>query len=107
MAEYLEALFWSAAGLNLLIAAVLAGVFWRLQRIGRLSIADAKTRYSMFYAPLGLFAALFWFFGWVAVLDLSTGHGEVVLAAPALNLMLCAVATGVGRVVIGWRPLRW
>lgn len=107
MADLLEVIFWSAAALNLLIAAALMWVLRRMHRSGRISIADAKSRFLWIYSPLGLVSALIWFFGWVAVLDLSTGHGEVVLAAPVLNLILGVTAAGIGRVVIGWKAMRW
>jgi hypothetical protein len=38
---------------------------------------------------------------------LPVGHGEVLIAAPLLNLLLAGVLIVAGRIVIGWEPVKW
>lgn len=35
------------------------------------------------------------------------GHGEALIAAPTFNFVIGTVGALIGRILLGWRPIKW
>lgn len=98
---------WISAGVNTGVAVSLMLHYRTHVRRGLLSDAGAKRAYSWACFGIGFVVALVAFYALVLIARASSGHGEVLIAAPILNAALSLTLLLIGRTVIGWRPLRW
>lgn len=98
--------------LNVVLAAIAFFILRTAVRAGRVGEEKAKLLYSIVVIVSGLVAGLILFQAMVGLfralgLSAEYGHGEVIIAAVAFNLMLSLILLPVGRVLLGWRPIRW
>ena len=96
---------WFSALLNAMLAVGLAVRYRFRVRTKAMTERRAKAIYSRFCIAVGIFSGIVVFFGIMVLFNIPTGHGEILIAAPILNLLLSAISIGVGRVVIGWVPM--
>jgi hypothetical protein len=101
------AALWSSALICVAAVGALAA-HYRFQ-VKRKAIAEgrAKAIYSWACMAIGLFCGTVIFFGIMLLFNIPAGHGEVLIAAPIFNLMLSAISVVIGRIVIGWMPMKW
>jgi hypothetical protein len=102
-----DAALWFSALVNIALASVLAAYFRRRVKNRVATEARAKSAYSWLCVGVGIFAGFAVFLGATALLNLPVGHGEVLIAAPLLNLLLAGLLIVAGRIVIGWVPIKW
>jgi len=77
-----------------------------------MSEASGKNLYTLTLPLLGAFSGLVVFPGLVSLFRIvgasaSYGHGEALVAAPIFNFIFASVLALLGRVVLGWRALKW
>lgn len=96
-----------SALLNVMIAAGLAARYRLRVRTKVMTEHHAKAIYSWLCIAVGIFSGIVVFFGIMVLFNIPAGHGEILIAAPIFNLMLSGISIGVGRVVIGWVPMKW
>jgi hypothetical protein len=99
--------FWAAMAVNILFATTLLMRCQRHLKQGLVNLAEARKSFSMVYPALGLVASVTIFFWLLGLFDAATGHGELVIAVPLLYAVATAVITVIGRVVLGWKKMRW
>lgn len=102
-----DAALWLSALLNVTIATALAARYRLQVKTNAITERKAKAIYSLLCLGVGLFSGIVVFFGIMLLFSIPTGHGEILIAAPTFNLMLSGISVGVGRVVIGWAPMKW
>jgi|APLak6261661892_1056031.scaffolds.fasta_scaffold26887_2 uncharacterized membrane protein YdfJ with MMPL/SSD domain len=96
-----------SALVNIALASFLTAHFRRRVREQVTTESKAKTAYSWLCVGVGVFSGFAVFLGATTLLNLPVGHGEVLIAAPLLNLLLAGVLIVAGRIVIGWEPVKW
>src|SRR3569832_2034077 len=99
-----DATFWFSTLVNIALASVLAAHFRRRVKSHAATEAKAKVAYSWLCVGLGIFSGFAVFLGTIVFFNLPVGHGEVLIAAPLLNLLLSGALIVVGRIVIGNKP---
>lgn len=99
--------FWAAIFANTACAALLMLYFRQKVRTGLVGARRAKRRYSWWYLPLGILVAVTLFYALAALLDVPTGHGEILVTVSIFNVGLSLILLLEGRVVISWKPLQW
>jgi hypothetical protein len=97
---------WITAFVNTAVAAALMLHYRGQARCGLLGEHTAKRRYS-WVSCSGFVAAIVIFSVFVSLLDVPTGHGEILIAVPILNVGLSLVLLFVGRTAICWKPVQW
>jgi len=102
-----DAAFWFSALVNIALASVLAAHFRRRVKNHLATEAKAKAAYSWLCVGLGIFSGFAVFLGTIVLFNLPVGHGEILIAAPLLNLLLAGVLVVAGRIIIGWVPIKW
>lgn len=102
-----DAAFWLSLIFNFALSMAIAARFRRSVAEAELSEERAKSRFSWLCIAAGLFSGLVVFLGVVVLFRMNVGHGEVLIAGPIANFLLCCLSMVVGRVVIGWEPLKW
>ena len=102
-----DIVFWLCAVINVAIACVLIVRFRSQVRAGALTEQKAKASFTWLCLGIGAFCGIALFLGITALFDISLGHGEAIIAAPILNLLLACALIVSGRIVIGWSPIRW
>jgi drug/metabolite transporter (DMT)-like permease len=102
-----DLIFWLCALLNGALAAYLALRFHAEVKAGRSAETRAKRRYSWLCLAVGVFSGTVLFLGISTLFHVPLGHGEIMIAAPVFNLLLSCAFILVGRVVIGWRAMKW
>ena len=95
---------WFSVLVNITLASVLAVHF---RRRVRNHLAIAKASYSWLCAGVGIFSGFAVFLGTMSLFNLPVGHGEVLIAAPLLNLLLAGLLIAAGRIVVGGAPIKW
>ncbi|MFZ5724315.1 MAG: hypothetical protein ACOY33_11725 [Pseudomonadota bacterium] len=106
-----DAAFYISLIANFIYAGAMLTALLPRVRAGEISEASAKAIYGYAVTVVGLlcgaaaFPALVYLFRW-ADMPQSLGHGEVVVAALTLNFLLGVLMAGVGRIVLGWKPLQ-
>ena len=98
---------WLSALVNIALASFLAVHCRRRVKSHIATEARAKTAYSWLCAGVGIFSGFAVFLGAVTLLKLPVGHGEVLIAAPLLHLLLTGFLIVAGRIHIGWVPIKW
>lgn len=83
-----------------------------LIRKQRISLAAGKNYVSFGMPLVGLISGVVVFPSSVALIrafgsDLSFGHGEIIIAAPMFNTVLGALLGAGGRILLGWKPIKW
>ncbi len=99
--------FWLCLAANAGISIVLLTWLRRGARAGAYSARVARNAYTVLCIGVGIFSGVALFYGSVALFGLFVGHGEVLIAAPMWNLVLSGAMVPVGRIVIGWEPVKW
>lgn len=98
-------------GLSILLnaggCALLAWHFRRRLCHGCSTEARAQRTYAGLCLGVGLFSGVMVFWGLMALLHIPAGHGEVLLAGPALNVLVSFAGIVAGRIHIGWEPMKW
>jgi len=99
------------------IITLLAAIVLFLNTRGRInaatmSKASGKNLYTFALPLIGVLSGLVVFPGLVSLFRIagasaSYGHGEVLLAAFFINFIFASVLALVGRVVLGWRAIKW
>src|SRR3569833_3440002 len=92
-----DATFWFSTLVNIALASVLAAHFRRRVKSHAATEAKAKVAYSWLCVGLGIFSGFAVFLGTIVFFNLPVGHGEVLIAAPLLNLLLSGALIVVGR----------
>src|SRR3569832_59976 len=95
-----DATFWFSTLVNIALASVLAAHFRRRVKSHAATEAKAKVAYSWLCVGLGIFSGFAVFLGTIVFFNLPVGHGEVLIAAPLLYLLLSGALIVVGRIVI-------
>lgn len=72
-----------------------------------LSEKSAKSRFTWLCVAVSFFSGIVVLLGVVALFRLSVGHGELLITGPLAHALLCGPTIVVGRIIIGWEPLRW
>lgn len=106
-----DAALYTSFLINFLYAtSMLAAVMSRV-RTGLIAESVGKSIYTIAVTMVGVlcgaaaFPGLVYVYSW-AGMPQSLGHGEVVVAALTLNFLFAMALAAVGRVVIGWQPVR-
>lgn len=99
--------FWLCIAANAGICIALMTWLRRGARSGAYSARVAKTVYTVLCAGTAIFSGVVLFYGSVALFGVFVGHGEVLIAAPLWNVVLSGAMVPVGRIVIGWEPVKW
>lgn len=105
--ESADVAFWFCSLLNVMLSLALAVYFRRRVKGHSSTEKHAKRIYSWLCVVIGLISGVALFVGVVDVFHISLGHAEILIAAPIFNLLLAGVLIIVGRVIIGWVPMRW
>ena len=92
---------------NIGLASALAVHFRRGVRDKKLNESRAKFIYSWLCLGVGLFAGCVVLLGLVWLFTLPVGHGVLLIVGPLANLLLTALLILMGRIAIGWAPIRW
>ena len=106
-ADPADVVFWLCAALNTAIAVALIVRFRARVTAGVLAEHKAKSAYSWVCLATGAVCGTAVFLGITSVLDISRGHGEIIIAAALFNVLLSLVLIVSGRIVIGWEPIKW
>src|SRR3569832_1853314 len=99
-----DATFWFSTLVNIALASVLAAHFRRRVKSHAATEAKAKVAYSWLCVGLGIFSGFAVFLGTIVIFNLPVGHGEVLIAAPLLNLQQSGALIVVGRIGGGGGP---
>ena len=102
-----DAAIWFSVLVNIALASVLVAHFRRRVKNHVATEGKAKAAYSWLCVGGGIFSGFAVFLGTTALFNLPVGHGEVLIAAPLLNLLLAGLLIVVCRIVIGWVPIKW
>jgi len=105
--EKADLAFWFCSLLNAALSVALATYFRRRVRSKKSTEAQAKRFYSWLCLAIGLFSGIALFLTVVNLFHIFLGHGEILFAAPLFNLVLAGVLIVIGRIIIGWMPMRW
>lgn len=98
---------WISVSANAAVAAVLMLRYRAQARRGVMGDGVAKNRYSWLSFSSGFLAAVAVFFTFVSLLDVPTGHGEILIAVPILNAGVSLLLSILGRTIIGWKQVQW
>ncbi len=104
-----DAAWWFCSLLNVVLSMALAIHLQR--RASRKKEAEAYARrmarslYSWLSLAVALFCAVL-FPGVLALFHVFAGHGEILIAAPLFNLLLAGPLIVIGRIIIGWAPVK-
>ena len=98
---------WFSVLVNITLASVLAVHFRRRVKNHLVIEAEAKASYSWLCAGVGIFSGFAVFLSTVSLFNLPVGYGEVLIAAPLLNLLLAGLLIAAGRIVISGAPIKW
>lgn len=96
-----------------LLAAIFLFLFSRSRiKAAIMSEASGKNLYTFVMPLLGALSGLLVFPSLVSIFRLAGatvhyGHGEVLIAAPVFNFLFASVLALVGRIVLGWRAIKW
>jgi len=104
--DTVDYVFWLCALLNVGYVGVLIKHFRHRTKSQELTESKAKVIYSWLCVSVSLLSVGV-FFVIVALFHLPAGHGEVLIAAPIFNLLTATVLIIVGRIIIGWVPMKW
>jgi drug/metabolite transporter (DMT)-like permease len=103
-----EIIFWFCVMLNIGLAGSLTAYFWHKVKIQGITEARAKVIYSWLCLASGVFSGVVVFLSIITLLNVSLGHrGVILITAPLFNLLLAGVLIIVGRIIIGWVPIKW
>src|SRR5262245_33355932 len=102
-----DIVFWLCAVTNVALACALIVRFRSHVTTGALTERKAKSTFTWLCLGIGAFCGIALFLGVTALFDISLGHGEAIIAAPIVNLLLALALIVSGRIIIGWSPIRW
>lgn len=105
--DSLDAALWFSALVNIALASALTAHFRRRVKKHPTTEAKAKAAYSWLCVGFAIFSGVAVFPGTIALFNLPVGHGEVLIAAPLLNLLLAGLLVVAGRILIGWVSIKW
>jgi uncharacterized membrane protein len=102
--------YYSTFIFNLAVCLILAIVIKRKIKKKTLSKVRGKNLHSLIMLPLGAFSGTLLFWGLVNLfeilgLDITYGHGEIIIAAIVFNLSLSLLLLVAGRIFIGWEEM--
>ena len=95
------------AFIHVALAAMLALRLARRFRAHRIDEKKAKAIHSWLCLPIGLLFGAAIYPGVITVFRIPVGHGEALVAAFMLHLLIACAMIPVGWIIIGWEPVRW
>jgi hypothetical protein len=104
-----DIVFWICAATNAGIAVTLIVRYRSKVHLGMLAESKAKAIYSWLCLPVGALCGIADPVVTIALFNIPLGHGGeiIIIFAPLFNLLMSCVLIVVGRIVIGWAPVRW
>jgi uncharacterized membrane protein len=102
--------YYSTFIFNLAVCLISAIVIRRKIRKKTLSETTGKNLHSIAMLPLGAFSGTLLFWGLADLfeilgLDMTYGHGEILISAIVFNVFLSLLLLVAGRIFIGWEEM--
>lgn len=103
-----DLVFWLCALTNITLSLTLAIHLRKLVKSHIFTEMKAKRVYSWLTVMAGIFSGLVLFLAIVELFHIQlSGHGEILIASPLFNLLLSGILVFIGRMIIGWEPVKW
>jgi hypothetical protein len=102
-----ESALWIPLLAQLGVACVIAVILYRRVKRHVITEATGKTVYSWLCLISGVFVGPGVFFLLLSAFQPSLGHGEILFAALFGDLLMTACTLILGRICVGWVPIKW
>lgn len=101
-----DLVFWSCISFHIGLTGSIAAYFQHRVKIQKITETKAKTFYSWLCLGVGMISIALTFCI-INFFRLPAGHGEIFAGTILFNVVLIISFIIVGRIVIGWDPMKW
>jgi hypothetical protein len=98
--------FWSGILLHTGLTGSMAAYFQRRVKLKKTTETRAKTFYSLLCPCMGVLCIML-IFSIIDFFHIPTGHGGMIFGTLFFHMILMIVLIVIGRIIIGWEPMKW